>query len=374
MQLTAALSYFLVTITCATMAAVILSQVSADMGRKEEIGCFRRFIFWYLVFDLTNAVWIWIHYGYLRISGWPASLINLLAICLVIYYWFRYLEAKINPFRAERLSFRLLSSIPLLAALGLVFSSPFTKLVFDYTPSGEYVHGPLYAALIGLAGIYLIWATVHIGYHLLRVASDEEKKQYYTAMSFWIFPLLAGVIDVIVPNLPVMELSLLVGIGMVYISMQQLQIFNDMLTGLNNRRYAQKYMEGLIMLATEDNAFYFYLVRLANLRSINREFGYAEGDRAIRFAAQILRQSADELHYQVVRWGGDDFALIVPEKAAVSPEVIISLIDRRLVKSSNAGQLPYCPKFAYGYTKCAASTETFSDITRRAAEELEKKR
>ncbi|MBP3736569.1 MAG: GGDEF domain-containing protein [Lachnospiraceae bacterium] len=371
MQLSFVVTYFIVTVVCMIMAVILMKEITPDMGRKREIRCFRRFVFWYLVFVVSNSVWIWIQYGYLRLPGTPFSLVNLLAICLVIYYWFLYIETRINPYRVENRRFALVASIPLAAALALIFSSPVTDLVFYYTPSGEYMHGPMYPVMLALAALYLILATAHIGYHLHHTDSTSERRQYYASMSFWGFPLMAGLIDVIIPNLPVMELSLLLGINIVYVSMQKQQIFYDNMTGLNNRRYAEKYMEGVIMLLSEDKPYYFYIVKLKNLESINREHGYAEGDRALRLAAQILRQSADELHYSVARWGGDEFALIVPERAAVSPEIIIRLILKRLTGSAGIASLPYRIEMEFGYTRCISPMEQFPDIIERAVKARE---
>ena len=141
MQLSFVVTYFIVTVVCMIMAVILMKEITPDMGRKREIRCFRRFVFWYLVFVVSNSVWIWIQYGYLRLPGTPFSLVNLLAICLVIYYWFLYIETRINPYRVENRRFALVASIPLAAALALIFSSPVTDLVFYYTPSGEYMHG-----------------------------------------------------------------------------------------------------------------------------------------------------------------------------------------------------------------------------------------
>ena len=125
------------------------------------------------------------------------------------------------------------------------------------------------------------------------------------------------------------------------------------------------------MLLSEDKPYYFYIVKLKNLESINREHGYAEGDRALRLAAQILRQSADELHYSVARWGGDEFALIVPERAAVSPEIIIRLILKRLTGSAGIASLPYRIEMEFGYTRCISPMEQFPDIIERAVKARE---
>ena len=86
----------------------------------------------------------------------------------------------------------------------------------------------------------------------------------------------------------------------------------DELTGLYNRRglftFAEQYrMQGI----RNASHFLLFFIDLDGLKKINDRFGHKEGDRAIRNAADILRQSFRKSDV-IARIGGDEFVIIAP--------------------------------------------------------------
>ena len=242
MIFTYTLAYFLVTVACALIAVVILLQFNINQGTEQEIKYFKRYLEWYLRFVISNMIWVWINYGYLKINGTIFSVINLASICLASFYWFQYVEAKMSSELVKHKAFHVLSTIPLAIALVLILSTPFTKKVFYYNENNEYIHGPLYATLFVLAVAYLLFATGHIILKVKDAGTKRQRFDYLIVALFLVFPVAAGLLDIVVENLPVMELSLLLGTILVYTRVLQSQVFNDSLTKLNNRRAADNYL------------------------------------------------------------------------------------------------------------------------------------
>ena len=176
-------TYFLVTIVCTLIGLILLWQLSDDMGTEQEVRSFRSYLIGYLWFTITNAVWVWVNYGYLNIPGLPLSMANLIAICVASYYWFKYVELRLNPERVATMRFRVVSLLPLYIAVILVLTTPLTGLVFGYDDNNEYQHGPLYATMAVLAILYLIAAAADIAVNLRKVASPTQRKQYTTLIS-----------------------------------------------------------------------------------------------------------------------------------------------------------------------------------------------
>lgn len=90
------------------------------------------------------------------------------------------------------------------------------------------------------------------------------------------------------------------------------QASTDPLTGLANRRYG---LEMLYLAASEHTADSPSAVMLCDVdcfKSINDLHGHDVGDKVVLSIASVLRHNTREID-TVVRWGGDEFLVVVPQ-------------------------------------------------------------
>lgn len=90
------------------------------------------------------------------------------------------------------------------------------------------------------------------------------------------------------------------------------QASTDPLTGLANRRYG---LEMLYLAATEhtaDSPSAVILCDVDRFKNINDVHGHDVGDEVVLAIASALRHSTREID-TVVRWGGDEFLIVVPQ-------------------------------------------------------------
>lgn len=87
----------------------------------------------------------------------------------------------------------------------------------------------------------------------------------------------------------------------------------DSLTGIGNRRYAEKMMDREVSLAKR-NCMPISVIYLDadNLRVVNNTHGHAKGDEYLAKFAKALQDSAGRKHDIIARLGGDEFIIILP--------------------------------------------------------------
>jgi diguanylate cyclase (GGDEF)-like protein len=89
----------------------------------------------------------------------------------------------------------------------------------------------------------------------------------------------------------------------------------DHLTGCFNRRYLHEKLMDVEMLRAQrfGHSLSVVICDIDNFKRINDTHGHADGDAVIRAFAGLLNQNTREGVDSVVRYGGEEFLLILPE-------------------------------------------------------------
>ena len=89
----------------------------------------------------------------------------------------------------------------------------------------------------------------------------------------------------------------------------------DHLTGCFNRRYLHEKLMDVELLRAQrfGHSLSVVICDIDNFKRINDTFGHADGDAVIRAFAGLLNQNTREGIDSVVRYGGEEFLLILPE-------------------------------------------------------------
>lgn len=103
------------------------------------------------------------------------------------------------------------------------------------------------------------------------------------------------------------------------------QAQTDMLTGLCSRRYFYEKLSGLKTKAPVS----LILIDIDNFKSINDTYGHITGDQILRQFADIL-QNDTRGNDMIARWGGEEFAVILPQTDVKEAFKIADRIRRKV--------------------------------------------
>ena len=104
----------------------------------------------------------------------------------------------------------------------------------------------------------------------------------------------------------------------------------DPVSGLFNRRYFQaRFEEELQRAWRHHRPVALLMIDIDNFKSINDRFGHLVGDVVIRDAAEILRRSV-RVFDVCTRFGGDEFAIVMPDSGQDGAAKIAERIRQRI--------------------------------------------
>jgi diguanylate cyclase (GGDEF)-like protein len=113
----------------------------------------------------------------------------------------------------------------------------------------------------------------------------------------------------------------------------------DSLTGLANYRKFADVVDAEIKRAERtERRFAILFLDVDSLKLINDQFGHLTGNQALCRVAKALRESCRAID-TVARFGGDEFAVILPETATADAHRVAERISRRLTDDRDGPQI-----------------------------------
>lgn len=104
----------------------------------------------------------------------------------------------------------------------------------------------------------------------------------------------------------------------------------DGLTGIHNRRYFEmRIVEELERAGRFQGRMSVIMVDIDHFKKMNDEFGHLLGDEMLRAVSSILKQQLRKMD-MVCRYGGDEFAIVVPETTGESAMRVAEKLRRQV--------------------------------------------
>ena len=102
----------------------------------------------------------------------------------------------------------------------------------------------------------------------------------------------------------------------------------DELTGLHNRRAFQKALDRELRRSRRyQKSLSLIMLDVDGFKSINDTYGHQQGDTVLKFLAACLQGAVRDIDF-LARYGGDEFAIILPETKAAEAVILAERLKR----------------------------------------------
>jgi len=347
----------------------MLSILFVNMYHRQETLLFDKKLFLYLI--LSNALLLTLDMMQWGLDGISGTFIHNLNIVInMLYYicsafpcilWCLYVryQFSINEKETMKISAFLIGPFILNTVLSII--SCFSGLYFYFDEYSSYHRGELFwlYAVINLG--YVIYTQIYI----IVNRKNIDNTRFYSLLLFALPSFIGGIVQAFIYGVsliwPCMAISLLI----IYINIQNNQLYTDHLTGLYNRRLLDLYLNGCLKKYSRGGSIGSIMLDIDEFKAINDKLGHTMGDKALISAASILKKSIGKDKF-IARYGGDEFVIIFDTEDVPDIERMVAEINNSVKQYNLQNSEPYQLKLSMGYDMFECGTGlTKADVLNR---------
>lgn len=369
------LPYAITEIYCLVFASIIWLRLNSSLGSEHEVRQLRNMICSYLGMLITDVFWALTENGTLhppRLLNAAVNAVTVICVACGCYFWFCFIEDRLHFSHASDKRFNRLLKVPMLTVVALDTASIFTGWLFYIDDQRHYQSTSLFGIQTAVDYFYLLIPTIWSVCRAVRTRSSQERAEYWTYALYMVAPLLAGVLEDSFPHVPLLALNIFMMILILFLMIQNMQVYHDALTGLNNRRRLNRYLQDCLPKASAERPLLLFIMDINSFKSINDLYGHLEGDHALQLFAGVIRDVSARHFAFAARYGGDEFCMVMDAQGH-TPEEITAEIRQALSETKIVdieGNRPYSMTVSIGYTVCSSEGSQPELVLARADKQL----
>lgn len=334
-----------------SFAIIILFIIILNISRSV-----RRYDMDFRIFGLlahTNAILLLLEMVLRIINGKPGYYIRLLSISIIVLYnilnpiicmiWHDYVYYYIYGERVTIKRICLPILFPVILNVVLSISSIFTEIYFVLDDNNIYYKGRYIYALLGIC-LYMI---IYTNIFLVKNKRSISQKEFIYFILFVIPPIISGIIQAVVPvsGLGVIWHTTALSICIIFINIQKEMMNTDYLTGINNRRCLDNYLR---TIESKYELIAGIMIDIDSFKTINDNYGHVQGDQALRYTSQILKDTFSEKDF-IARYGGDEFVVLMEIKDQYQLTTMVQNLSDNIARFNSEKIVPYEISLSMGY-------------------------
>ncbi len=321
---------------------VILIIFNKNMKNKQTRSrCLSMVMFHLIIYFIGDSIWA---FAYFKVFGENEVVLRMSRMIyygasnLIAFAWLMYVELVLNP----NLNFNRVKKIflfpTLLSLIGTVFICSFLN------PAEKSIYGYMTAFLLILVPFsYIIGSGVHV---LISSKKTNEGKEKRKLLQFAIWPIVIivfSVLQVFIAEIPIYCFGAILVTVYLFIQNQDSFIITDTLTGAYNREMLNRILNDI----NDEPNYYILMLDIDRFKNINDTYGHLEGDKALRHFAKLLKETLRPYDASIIRYGGDEFLVIIKLFNQSLLEEIISDIHLEVEKSKDDLGFKYTTSIGY---------------------------
>ena len=364
------ISYVITEMFCIFFSVGIIIKANKNVGTDLQMRHFRGMALFFIIYLLSDIFWALGQSGLIPFNRMMNKVLNatgLVAVALLTLGWCIFVIYRIDQNKTKNLKFLIganyvLTAIDILITITSVFTGFYFYVddndIFNFA-DGYIVHIIFIFILLFGSGIY----------SFVQSFSNKQvklKKEYRLPLLFIIIPSATAVLEGILPLTPIVSLGIFLSIHYAFLEIQNSEIYSDALTGLNNRRRMEIFLQDMIHNASPESPFRIYIIDVNDFKLVNDKFGHIVGDRTLQLVANALHNVSDRLHGFCARYGGDEFVLIINDEADIQDSIQKEVNTLREKCADLIPTISVCT----GCATCSSGAMTATQLIAQADEKL----
>lgn len=375
--------YFEVNAICILILAIFLYRMETSTYKKLNQHLLTITLAFCILFFASDAIWALIDGGHINASISVNYVVNIIYFSIAgvaTFCWFLYTAHMINSEIIKNKTLLGLLSLPAVILILLTITAPTNGWIFYIDEANKYHRGSLYFIQLIVVYGYIIFAAVLSLISAFKKENIMNRTLFISFGIFPIFPMASFAIQSKLPGYPLTAIGLTIPLILVFIKLWDSQSLADELTLLYNRNWLYMTHETLRMFSQETptgkplRQHYMVLLDIDHLQIINSKYGVEEGNRALKLVAFTLlnqqKNHSNVIYMQPVRYGGDEFVIIVEPDSEGTMQRLMSDIKTDLKMLYAEGMIPYEISVSIAYVPYDVTTPYVADIIDKADEEL----
>ncbi len=276
------------------------------------------------------------------------------------YLWILYADYKLfGDMRRINRIYPYWAIPAALVVLGCIINLV-TPVFFVIDKFNVYQRTPLYIIPFAVTYFYLAYGVI-----LIYLNRNKVQKYLFMPAILFMIPILMGsLLQFFFYGYSLIWLGVAIGMGSLFINVQNEAAYVDPLSGLFNRHYLDSLL--IMCIRKEDTAGVLagIMLDIDGFKKVNDQFGHTVGDDAISEVGRILYTAVGNKGVSC-RYGGDEFIVLTHVNSEKEIMDMIAAIKAQTNAFNESENKPYNIHFSIGYSTFDSEHETTDDFLRK---------